>query len=175
MQTVPIYSAIKVNGKKLYEYARNNTPVELPKHEVDIKEIELLEFNGDSFKIRTKVSKGTYIRSLGNDIAEMLNTNATMTNLRRTKQGLFDIKDAIKINDINEDTNLIKITDVLNYPKVIADANLEKDLLDGKILNNTFNNDIILFVDNNNNLISLYKIYDKDNTKIKPWKTFKIK
>lgn len=175
MQTVPIYSAIKVNGKKLYEYARNNTPVELPKHEVDIKEIELLEFNGDSFKIRTKVSKGTYIRSLGNDIAQMLNTNATMTNLRRTKQGLFDIKDAIKINDINEDTNLIKITDVLNYPKVIADANLEKDLLDGKILNNTFNNDIILFVDNNNNPISLYKIYDKDNTKIKPWKTFKIK
>jgi tRNA pseudouridine55 synthase len=175
MQTVPIYSAIKVNGKKLYEYARNNTPVELPKHEVDIKEIELLEFNGDSFKIRTKVSKGTYIRSLGNDIAEMLNTNATMTNLRRTKQGLFDIKDAIKINDINEDTNLIKITDVLNYPKVIADINLEKDLLDGKILNNTFNNDIILFVDNNNNPISLYKIYDKDNTKIKPWKTFKIK
>jgi tRNA pseudouridine55 synthase len=175
MQTVPIYSAIKVNGKKLYEYARNNTPVELPKHEVDIKEIELLEFNGDSFKIRTKVSKGTYIRSLGNDIAQMLNTNATMTNLRRTKQGLFDIKDAIKINDINEDTNLIKITDVLNYPKVIADANLEKDLLDGKILNNTFNNDIILFVDNNNNTISLYKIYDKDNTKIKPWKTFKIK
>ncbi|MBQ2408131.1 MAG: tRNA pseudouridine(55) synthase TruB [Bacilli bacterium] len=175
MQTVPIYSAIKVNGKKLYEYARNNTPVELPKHEVDIKEIELLEFNGDSFKIRTKVSKGTYIRSLGNDIAQMLNTNATMTNLRRTKQGLFDIKDAIKINDINEDTNLIKITDVLNYPKVIADINLEKDLLDGKILNNTFNNDIILFVDNNNNPISLYKIYDKDNTKIKPWKTFKIK
>lgn len=175
MQTVPIYSAIKVNGKKLYEYARNNTPVELPKHEVDIKEIELLEFNGDSFKIRIKVSKGTYIRSLGNDIAEMLNTNATMTNLRRTKQGLFDIKDAIKINDINEDTNLIKITDVLNYPKVIADINLEKDLLDGKILNNTFNNDIILFVDNNNNPISLYKIYDKDNTKIKPWKTFKIK
>lgn len=175
MQTVPIYSAIKVNGKKLYEYARNNTPVELPKHEVDIKEIELLKFNGDSFKIRTKVSKGTYIRSLGNDIAQMLNTNATMTNLRRTKQGLFDIKDAIKINDINEDTNLIKITDVLNYPKVIADINLEKDLLDGKILNNTFNNDIILFVDNNNNPISLYKIYDKDNTKIKPWKTFKIK
>lgn len=175
MQTVPIYSAIKVNGKKLYEYARNNMKVELPKHEVDIKEIELLEFNGDSFKIRTKVSKGTYIRSLGNDIAEMLNTNATMTDLRRTKQGEFDIKDAIKLDDINENTKLLKITNVLNYPKVIADSKLENDLLDGKILNNTFNNDIILFVDSNNNPISLYKLYDKDNTKIKPWKTFKIK
>lgn len=175
MQTVPIYSAIKVNGKKLYEYARNNIEVELPKHEVDIKEIELLEYNNDLFKIRTKVSKGTYIRSLGNDIASMLNTNATMTSLRRTKQGAFDIKDAINLEDINEKTTLIKITDVLNYPKIIADENLEKDLLDGKIITNIFNNDIILFVDKNNNPISLYKIYDKDNSKIKPWKTFKIK
>lgn len=175
MQTVPIYSAIKVNGKKLYEYARNNTPVELPKHEVDIKEMELLEFNGDSFKIRTRVSKGTYIRSLGNDIAEMLKTNATMTNLRRTKQGMFKIDDAIKLDEINEETKLLKISDVLDYPKVIVNDKLENDLLDGKIINNVYGNDVILFVDKNDNPISLYKIYDKDNTKIKPWKTFKIK
>ena len=175
MQTVPIYSAIKVNGKKLYEYARNNTPVELPKHEVDIKEMELLEFNGDSFKIRTRVSKGTYIRSLGNDIAEMLKTNATMTNLRRTKQGMFKIDDAIKLDEINEETKLLKISDVLDYPKVIVNDKLENDLIDGKIINNVYGNDVILFVDKNDNPISLYKIYDKDNTKIKPWKTFKIK
>jgi tRNA pseudouridine55 synthase len=175
LQTVPIYSAIKVNGKKLYEYARNNTPVELPKHEVDIKEMELLEFNGDSFKIRTRVSKGTYIRSLGNDIAEMLKTNATMTNLRRTKQGMFKIDDAIKLDEINEETKLLKISDVLDYPKVIVNDKLENVLLDGKIINNVYGNDVILFVDKNDNPISLYKIYDKDNTKIKPWKTFKIK
>ena len=174
MQTVPIYSAIKVGGKKLYEYARSNTPVELPKHEVDIKEIELLDFNGDTFKIRALVSKGTYIRSLGNDIALSLGTNASMTSLRRTKQGVFDIKDATLIDDI-ENAKLIKITDVLDYPKVVCDEKLENDLLDGKIIKNIYNEDIILFVDKNNNPISIYKTYDKDNTKIKPWKTFKIK
>ena len=63
IQEVPIYSAIKVNGKKLYEYARNNEKVELPKHLVKIYDIELLDFNNDEFRFRVKVYKGTYRRS----------------------------------------------------------------------------------------------------------------
>jgi len=63
-QEVPKYSAVKINGKKLYEYARNGEEIELPKRFVEIKEIELLEFKEDEFKFKVLVSKGTYIRSL---------------------------------------------------------------------------------------------------------------
>ena len=67
-QEVPIYSAVKINGKKLYEYARSNIKVDLPKRRVEIKKIELLEFNKDHYKFKVLVSKGTYIRSLIKDI-----------------------------------------------------------------------------------------------------------
>ena len=93
-QEVPIYSSVKINGRKLYEYARNGEEVALPKREVDIKSIEVLEINKDIIKIKCLVSKGTYIRSLIRDIGESLNTHATMTDLIRTKQGIFDIKDS---------------------------------------------------------------------------------
>jgi len=87
LQEVPIYSAIKVNGRKLYEYARKNQQVNLPKKEVTIKSIELLDQNQTTFKFKALVTKGTYIRSLINDIGRSLNTYATMTSLTRTKQG----------------------------------------------------------------------------------------
>ncbi|MCR4581384.1 MAG: tRNA pseudouridine(55) synthase TruB, partial [Bacilli bacterium] len=86
LQEVPIYSSVKVNGMKLYQYARQGLNVELPKREVDIKQIEVLEINGKTIKFRALVSKGTYIRSLINDIGISLGTFAYMTNLRRTKQ-----------------------------------------------------------------------------------------
>ncbi|NLM63337.1 MAG: tRNA pseudouridine(55) synthase TruB, partial [Mollicutes bacterium] len=91
-QEVPIYSAVKIKGKKLYEYARNKEKVELPKRLVNIKEINLI---GDIkyvdskviFSFKCKVSKGTYIRSLIDDIAKKLNTIGVMSNLTRIKQG----------------------------------------------------------------------------------------
>ena len=180
IQTVPIYSAVKVNGKKLYEYARENIDVELPKHNVTISSIELLDINRIDnqtvIKIKTKVSKGTYIRSLGNDIASILGTNAIMSSLRRIKQGEFDIKDAIKLSDIKNNTPLIHIKDCLNkYTKIKVNEKIENDILNGKLLNNTYNKSEILFIDKDENPIALYKIYDKDNSKIKPWKMFKIK
>ena len=180
IQTVPIYSAVKVNGKKLYEYARENIDVELPKHNVTISSIELLDINRIDnqtvIKIKTKVSKGTYIRSLGNDIANILGTNAIMSSLRRIKQGEFDIKDAIKLSDIKNNTPLIHIKDCLNkYTKIKVNEKIENDILNGKLLNNTYNKSEILFIDKDENPIALYKIYDKDNSKIKPWKMFKIK
>lgn len=180
IQTVPIYSAVKVNGKKLYEYARENIDVELPKHNVTISSIELLDIkrvdNQTVIKIKAKVSKGTYIRSLGNDIANILGTNAIMSSLRRIKQGEFDIKDAIKLSDINNNTPLIPIKDCLNkYTKIKVNKKIENDILNGKLLNNTYNKSEILFIDKDENPIALYKTYDKDNSKIKPWKMFKIK
>ena len=93
-QTVPKYSAVKINGKKLYEYARNNIEIELPKREVSIFSLELIDYEKDIIKFKTHVSKGTYIRSLIEDICEKLGTIGTMNNLIRTKQGGFDIEDS---------------------------------------------------------------------------------
>ncbi len=180
MQEVPIYSAVRINGKKLYEYAREGLEVELPKHEVTISNLELLEFkiedNHTIVSIKCHVSKGTYIRSLGNDIASILGTNAIMTALRRTKQGTFTIEDSVELKDITENTKLISINDCLNmYKKIIADTNLEEDILNGKILDNIYGEENILFIDSDNNPIALYTNYNKEINKIKPWKMFKNK
>ncbi len=119
VQEVPIYSAIKINGKKLYEYARNNEVVTLPKREVEIKNIELLSFKDDIIEFKVRVSKGTYIRSLIRDIATKLNTYATMTSLIRIKQGDFDINDSYTIDDIKNDKyKLLNYEDIFkNYEK----------------------------------------------------------
>lgn len=180
MQEVPIYSAVRINGKKLYEYAREGLEVELPKHEVTISNLELLDFNVEDnhtiVKIKCHVSKGTYIRSLGNDIASILGTNAIMTDLRRTKQGTFSIDNSIELKDITDNTKLISISECLNmYKKIVVDIKLEEDILNGMILDNIYSDDNILFIDSDNNPIALYTIYDKDINKIKPWKMFKNK
>ena len=105
-QEVPMYSAVKINGKKLYEYAREGINVDLPKRMVNIKSLELInnikyENNKTTFQIRCHVSKGTYIRSLVNDIAHELGTVGTMTSLNRVKQGIFNISDAYTLEDID--------------------------------------------------------------------------
>ena len=102
-QEVPIYSAVKINGKKLYEYARNNEEITLPKREVNIYDIELLNIDNECLTIKTKVSKGTYIRSLIRDIGLKLNTNATMTKLIRTKLDKFTIEESYTLEDIQND------------------------------------------------------------------------
>ena len=176
LQEVPIYSAVKINGKKLYEYARENQNIELPKREVEIKEIELIsniEYINDKtiFKFRCSVSKGTYIRSLIRDIAIHLNTVGIMTDLRRTRQGKFKITDTIKMDEVNED-KLINIVDVLDYKRIELTDNIKKQVLNGAIINNTYNSEEVLFIEENE-AIALYKTYDKDSTKLKPYKMFK--
>lgn len=180
LQEVPIYSAVKVNGKKLYEYARNNEYVELPKREVDIKKLELisdikLENSKVIFSIRCLVSKGTYIRALVNDIAALLGTVGVMSKLKRTYQGKFSIKDCDSIKDIDENKfNLISINEVLGeFKRVKVDSDLEFKIKNGSIISNEWNENELLFLDNNDNILALYKTYDKDSTKLKPWKMFK--
>ena len=180
LQEVPIYSAVKVNGKKLYEYARNNEYVELPKREVDIKKLELisdikLEKGKVIFSIRCLVSKGTYIRALVNDIANLLGTVGVMSKLKRTYQGRFSINDCYSIKNIEENNfNLISIDEVLtDFKSVKVDSELEFKIKNGSIINNEWNESELLFLDSNDNILALYKTYDKDNTKLKPWKMFK--
>lgn len=117
IQTPPMYSAIKVNGKKLYEYARKGQNVEVPKRKIEIYEIELLNIDKQNKKIEYKVhcSKGTYIRSLCEDIAEKLGTIGYMAELERLKVGKFILKNAVSIDDLekeNIEKNIITIEEI---------------------------------------------------------------
>lgn len=174
-QEVPLYSSVRVNGKRLYKYARENEEVELPKREVEIFDIELLESDHDGFSFRVKVSKGTYIRSLIRDIGEKVNILCTMSSLRRIKQGNFDIDDAITMEDIEKNRiKFIPSSKALNdYYKVMVDESLEKKVLNGCILDNKYDSDVLVFENPRGEVLAIYKVYDKDNTKIKPIKVLK--
>ncbi len=152
LQEVPIYSSVKVNGKKLYEYARNNIKVELPKREVNIEEIEVLDITDNIVKIKCTVSKGTYIRSLINDIGNKLGCGATMTELVRTKVDNFSIDNSYTLEDIeNNNYKLINIEDSLDYPIIKVDKELEFKISNGVKLDNLFDiKDKVIFLNNNN-------------------------
>lgn len=146
MQEVPIYSSVKVNGRKLYEYARNNETVELPIKEVNIKEIEILSINDREIIFKTLVSKGTYIRSLIRDIGETLGCHASMTDLIRTKQGKFYIEDTYTIDEIKDGNyKILDIEDVLDLDIVDTSDNLYKLISNGVKIDYKSNKDFILF------------------------------
>ena len=177
-QTVPIYSAVKINGKKLYEYARNNEEIELPKRKVTIKELKLIsdityEKEKTKFKIKCHVSKGTYIRSLIEDIAANLNTIGTMENLKRTKQGNFQIANANTIKDIeNNKFKIYPIEEILEkFYKIEMTDDLYFKIKNGSIIKNNYDHDIVAFT-KNNKIVAIYKEYSKDKTLLKPWKMF---
>jgi len=168
-QVVPKYSAVKINGKKLYEYARNNVSVDLPSRKVLIKDIEVLSV-GESIKIKCSVSKGTYIRSLIRDIGGTLGTYATMTSLVRIKQGIFSIDNSKTLDEMkNGDYNLIKVDELFKeYPKIVLDDENNKKISNGVILDNSYSSDYVLFY-YKDKLVSIYK---KDGSKIKPFIMF---
>ena len=170
LQEVPIYSAVKVNGKKLYEYAREEKKVELPKKEVTIKEIELLNMDNNTFKFRTLVTKGCYIRSLINDICITLNTIGTMTSLVRTKQGKIDISNTNCLEEIESNNyKYYKIEEVLDYKTIEVDSNLNKKISNGVKLSNEWNiKDKVIFTYNN----KLLGIYENNNNELIVWKNF---
>ena len=170
LQEVPIYSAVKVNGKKLYDYARSNQKVELPKKEVTIKEIELLEENNDEFIFKTLVTKGCYIRSLIVDIAASIDTYATMTSLKRTKQGTVSIELTNTLSDIKDNNYTIhKIEDVLDYQIIELDEELYFKVSNGVKINNIWDiKDKVIFKYKNN----LIGIYETEGNYLKTWKNF---
>ncbi len=175
MQEVPLYSSVKVGGQRLYKYAREGTKVELPKREVKIHELELISTNKDEFVIRANVSKGTYIRSLIRDIGNKLDIPCTMKELRRTKQGEFTLDDAVTMEELeNGKIKPIPIDKALKgIIFVPVDETLEKKILNGAILDNVYAEPMIGFKNKSNEVIAIYKVYDKDITKIKPLKVFK--
>ena len=170
-QIPPKYSAIKVNGKKLCDIARKNPDkdIEIASREIEIYSIELIEFHNDFAKIKVFCKKGTYIRSLVNDIGQKLGCGAYMTDLIRTKAGNFIIEKADLLDSDNY-SNLNPL-DVLNLSKYEL-SNEEY----GKIINGNFIGNKVGFINSPILLTKDYKLVSvailSDNL-IKPKKTFK--
>lgn len=178
-QEVPMYSAVKVNGRKLYEYARSNIKITPPSKIVEIYSISLLEgpiYKDDTveFTMKCKVSKGTYIRSLIRDIAYKLSTYGTMKELIRTKQGSFLLEDAFTLEDIQKDNyKLLSIKEALPNIKItkISGKTL-KQVKNGMVLDKFFEEEISLLVDKDGREIAIYK--DIGNGKVKPYKMIEV-
>ena len=122
-QTPPAYSAIKVNGKKLYSYAREGIKIEIEPRNIEIYNIELMNINKEEKQIsfRVSCSKGTYIRSLCEDIADKLGTVGYMKDLKRTKVGDFEIKEAITIDELKEKFEKNDFSDVITIENIFKD------------------------------------------------------
>ncbi len=178
-QKVPMYSAVKVGGRKLYEYARQGIEVNPPSKEVEIYSLELISdiiYMEDciEFSIKCEVSKGTYIRSLIRDIAYKLNTYGTMKELIRTKQGNFSIDNSYTLEQIeNNEYKLLTIKEALPNIKVTKiDDELLKKVKNGMVLDSFFKEELSLLIDKNNNEIAIYK---RDGTgKVKPYKMIEV-
>lgn len=149
-QVPPMYSAIKKNGKKLYEYARAGEKVDIEPRKIEIYKIDLNKYDKNIISFVVSCSKGTYIRSLCEDIAEKLNTVGYMKNLKRLEVGKFNIKDAVYIDDID----LKNVNDHLITPEEILRGIPCINLGEKKL--KLFLNGVQLTA---NNIDGLYKIY----------------
>lgn len=138
-QVPPMYSAIKQNGKKLYELAREGITLKLAPRKVTIYSCDVSDITGDSFKIRVKCSKGTYIRSLCRDIGNYLGCGAVMTSLVRTASSVFNIDDSLTLDELklraekNGPHSVLMCVDnvFMQYKAITVNAKLEKRLLNG--------------------------------------------
>ena len=119
-QLPPIFSAIKVKGKKLYEYARKGEEVEIQPRKVFIENIELNSFDEESqqAQVLIKCSKGTYIRSIANDLGEKLGCGGYLVKLIRTQAGNFRVENSIQLDGIDVENNLLNPLDVMDLPKI---------------------------------------------------------
>ncbi len=135
LQTIPLFSAKHIGGKRLYEYARNNEPVALPQNWVKIKEIEFLSYQENQISFRAVVSKGTYIRSLVKDICAKLEVKGCMASLVRTRQGKFTIENASTLAEIeNNNYKVLKIDDLLDLTILNISDDLRKKVINGNVI-----------------------------------------
>ncbi|MCK5780696.1 MAG: tRNA pseudouridine(55) synthase TruB [Psychrilyobacter sp.] len=176
-QVPPMYSALKVNGKRLYELAREGVVIERKSREVTISKLELLEFDEETQcgKLYCEVSKGTYIRSLIFDIGEELKTFAHMTGLRRTEVGEYKVEDGFTIEDmekmgLEEDFSFVKSVEE-SFPFEKVELKKEKDIklyINGNTIVCDKPNDRYKIYEKNK-FIGLGEVIDK---RLKGWKVF---
>lgn len=157
MQKPPIYSAIKIKGKKLYEYARSGKSVEIPEREIEIYDLKLLDINKEEKTLQFEIhcSKGTYIRSVCELIAERLDTVGYMLELQRTMVGDFCIENSININDLQQNANNEEFIqkNILTIEKFFEDKS--KLILNDKKLN-LFLNGVNLTVAVDDDIVRVY-------------------
>ncbi len=178
-QYPPKYSAIKVNGKKLYEYARKGQEIEIKPRKVFISGIKLLEFNEQEqcAKILVGCSKGTYIRSIAYDIGQRLACGGYLIGLERTKAGMFNLKTAIKLDEIKNiadiENNLVNPIDVLPQAKYQLNEHEKERIIHGMSINyqgSNLSEDIVFLVSGDK--IVAVGMLDKNIIKIK--KVFEV-
>lgn len=164
-QVPPMYSALKVKGKKLYEYARQGIEIERKARSITIHSIDLIEYNKDAQTLTYKVncSKGTYIRTLSEDIAVKLKTLGYLTSLVRTRIGEFTIDNAFEIEDELFD-KLMPIKQALSHLKhyQISDYNLEKMAKNGRRIKLNIEDELVLLLDSNGEPLAVYKRDDNN-------------
>lgn len=169
LQKPPIYSALKKNGKKLYEYARAGKDIEIETRKVVIEKLDLLSFNNNIAELRIKCSKGTYIRSIANDLGEDLSCGGHLIGLTRTVAGNFKIEKSISIDDIsNSENKETFIENPLNYFSHLKMVELNDDeclkvkygqnLISNKFTN--FNNELIILT-NCNRIVAVARIVER--------------
>lgn len=174
-QRPPIYSAIKVGGQKLYELARNGvSDVEVPERTINVSKIEPVNFdeNTQTGKILIACSKGTYIRSIINDIGQRLGVGAVMTSLIRSKSGGMSVENSVNVNDITDvdvaQKYLINLDKVFNFASVeIDDVELERVKNGNSIRRNisdgfafiVYNSEIIAFAEISSSKVKIKKVF----------------
>lgn len=160
-QYPPMISSIKINGKKLYEYARNNIPVERPLRDVEIFDIELLDEKEMKFKVHC--SSGTYIRSLCVDIAEKSSNLGCMSSLVRTKVGRFSIENASTLEEIQEGNyTLFSIEDMLAHLPQIEYENIEAIYHGKKVKLNSTEKQVV--ITHEKKAVAIYEYIENTNS-----------
>lgn len=175
-QIPPIYSAIKVNGKKLYDYARAGEEVEIQPRKVFISKIKLEKFDLErqTAEILVSCSKGTYIRSIAYDLGQKLNCGGHLIKLIRTQAGNFLVNEATSLDDLDTIEkvmkNLLNPLEMLNLPKLEITEEEHKKVLQGQYFynNSVKSNDFLILIYNNN----ISAVAEVDNGKIKVKKVF---
>jgi len=170
-QVPPLTSAIRVDGKRLYEYARFGERVDIPSRKVTVKSLRLISYIHPFIEVEATVSKGTYIRTLGEDIGQKLNTHATTVSLKRTKHGNLLLKDAKIVDELSHD-DLISPSDALAvFPKYKLDERGIIDIRNGRQVMVDAKDDIIQIVDDNGVLHALCR---KNGAFYQPFKGFNL-
>jgi tRNA pseudouridine55 synthase len=166
-QTPPAYSAVKVKGKKLYQYARNNEPIpEVPPRDITIYSLEInkqIDETIDTLDVECTVhaSKGIYVRQLALDMATMLDTVAHTTTIHRTKAGPYTIDKAVPLNEVRADTPLISMADSLpDIPELTAPEDHLFKIKNGQKLSLNITAPMIKIIDKNRQLLAIYEKHD---------------
>lgn len=183
-QIPPMYSALKVNGKKLYELAREGKEVERRPRRVDIDKIEIVDITLPRVTMRLSVSKGTYIRTICNDIGEKLGCYGCMESLLRTRAGSFSLDTALKLSEIEKvrdegkiDDILVKVDDLFDYEKIHIKPESDKAVHNGNVF---YKRDIVeekavkgysLVYDSSGLFMGIYEFVKAEN-RYKPYKMF---